>query len=93
MKLVAQTLASAVFGAAFFAAVLFWPAGTLHYWQAWVFLAVFALMTVGTSMILAVRHPDVLARRMKAGPTAATRPAHRVIITATTVLVAVTCVV
>jgi hypothetical protein len=25
--------------------MLFLPAGTLHYWQAWVFLAVFALST------------------------------------------------
>lgn len=93
MKLVAQTLVSAVSGAAFFAAVLFWPAGTLHYWQAWVFLAVFMLSTLGPSIVLAVRHPDVLARRLKAGPTAETRPAQRVIITATTALVAVTFVV
>lgn len=93
MKPIVQTLASAVFGVAFFAAVLFWPAGTFHYWQAWVFLAVFAVTTLGPSIVLAARHPDVLARRMKAGPTAETRPAQRIIITVTMALVAATFVV
>ncbi len=93
MKLIVQTLASAVFGVAFFAAVLFWPAGTFHYWQAWVFLAVFAVTTLGPSIVLAARHPDALARRMNAGPTAETRPAQRIIITVTMALVAATFVV
>ena len=34
MKLALQTLASGVFGIAFFATLLLWPAGTLNYWQA-----------------------------------------------------------
>ncbi|WP_370499802.1 isoprenylcysteine carboxylmethyltransferase family protein [Mycolicibacterium sp. jd] len=90
MKLVAQTLASSVLGAAYFVAVLFWPAGTFDYWQAWVFLAVFIVTTLGPTFFLAVRHPDALARRMKAGPTAETRPAQRLIITLTVVLVTAT---
>lgn len=90
MKIAAQTLASAVLGVAYFVAVLFWPAGTFDYWQAWVFLTVFMVTTLGPSGWLAVRHPDVLARRMKAGPTAETRPAQRLIITLTLVLVTAT---
>ncbi|MDT5104179.1 MAG: hypothetical protein QOI25_1692, partial [Mycobacterium sp.] len=39
MKIVLQTLASGLFGVAFFVVLLFWPAGTLNYWQAWVFIA------------------------------------------------------
>lgn len=90
MKIAAQTLASAVLGVAYFVAVLFWPAGTFDYWQAWVFLTVFMVTTLGPSGWLAVRHPDVLARRMKAGPTAETRPAQRLIITLTLMLVTAT---
>ena len=86
MKLIAQT----VLGLGFFAAVLFWPAGGFDYWQAWVFLAVFIATTIVPSIYLALRHPDALARRMKAGPTAETRPAQRIIMTLTLTLVVAT---
>lgn len=86
MKLIAQT----VLGLAFFIAVLFWPAGTFDYWQAWVFLAVFIATTILPSIYLAVRHPDALARRLKAGPSAETRPAQRIIMTLTVALVVAT---
>ncbi|MBI5338141.1 MAG: isoprenylcysteine carboxylmethyltransferase family protein [Mycolicibacterium rufum] len=82
MKLAVQTATSTVLGLGFFGLVLFLPAGTFHYWQAWVFVAVFAVSTFVPSVYLALRHPDALARRMKAGPTAETRPVQRVIITA-----------
>jgi protein-S-isoprenylcysteine O-methyltransferase Ste14 len=83
VKLAVQTATSIVLGLGFFGLVLFLPAGTFHYWQAWVFVAVFAVSTFVPSVYLAVRYPDALARRMKAGPTAETRPVQRVIITAT----------
>lgn len=86
MKLASQT----VLGLLFFVAVLFWPAGTFDYWQAWVFLAVFIATTIIPSIYLAIRHPDALARRMKAGPTAETRPAQRIIMTLTLTLVVAT---
>lgn len=86
MKLFAQT----VLGLLFFAAVLFWPAGTFDYWQAWVFLAVFIATTILPSVYLAVRHPDALARRMKAGPAAESRPVQRIVMTLTLVLVVAT---
>jgi protein-S-isoprenylcysteine O-methyltransferase Ste14 len=86
MKLIAQT----VLGLVFFVAVLFWPAGTFDYWQAWVFLAVFIATTIVPSIYLAVRHPEALARRLKVGPTAETRPAQRIIITLTLTLVVAT---
>jgi protein-S-isoprenylcysteine O-methyltransferase Ste14 len=83
MKLLWQALVSGVLGLLFFAVLLFGPAGTLNYWQAWVFIAVFLLCTMVPSMYLAVRHPDALARRMHGGPTAETRPLQKIIITAT----------
>lgn len=83
MKLAVQTATSLVLGLVFFALVLFLPAGTFHYWQAWVFVAVFSVSTLVPSLYLAIRHPDALARRLKAGPTAESRPAQRIIVTLT----------
>ena len=83
MKIAVQTLASALFGLAFFAALLFWPAGTLDYWQAWVFIAVFMVSTMVPSLYLAVKDPAALQRRMKAGPMAESRVAQKLIITGT----------
>jgi protein-S-isoprenylcysteine O-methyltransferase Ste14 len=87
MKIAVQTLASAVFGVAFFAALLFWPAGTLDYWQAWVFIAVFMVATLVPSLYLAVKDPAALQRRMKAGPMAESRGLQKLIITGTIVAV------
>lgn len=87
MKLGLQTLVSILFGFAFFAVLLFWPAGTLDYWQAWAFIAVFIAATMIPSIYLAVKDPAALRRRMKAGPTAETRAVQRVAIVGTVVSV------
>ena len=60
---------------------IFLTAWTLNYWQAWVFISVFAASSTIHGLILLKYAPDVLARRMKAGPTAETRPVQRVIMT------------
>lgn len=93
MRIGFQTAASMVFGLLFFGVLLFWPAGTFDYWQAWLFIAVFTATTIVPSIHLAVRNPVTMQRRMKAGPTAETRPVQRVIISATVVSVVVTLVV
>lgn len=87
MKLALQTMASAVFGLLFFGVALFWPAGTFHYWQAWVFIAVFMSVTLVSSLYLSIKDPAALQRRMHAGPTAETRLLQKVIISATIVSV------
>ncbi|MDR3659613.1 MAG: isoprenylcysteine carboxylmethyltransferase family protein [Mycobacterium sp.] len=79
MKLALQALGSAALGVVFFAVLLCGPAGTIHYWQAWVFIAVFMIATMGPSMYLAIKRPDALARRMHAGPGAETRPVQKVV--------------
>jgi len=82
MKLALQSAGSVLFGLVFFSVSLSVPAGTVHYWQAWVFIGVFIFATMGPSIYIAVTDPAALARRMQAGPTAETRPAQRIIITA-----------
>ena len=63
-----QSIIQAVFGFAFFIALIFGTAGTFHYWQGWVFLVVFAASTIGFTVYLAIYDKPLLERRLKAGP-------------------------
>lgn len=81
MKTMGKGLISAALGLVAFGLLLFLPAGTLHYWQAWVFLAVFALATWIPSVYLLRTNPAALDRRMRAGPLAETRTLQRIVIT------------
>lgn len=93
MKLALQTVGASVFGLLFFGVALFVPAWTFDYWQAWVFIAVFTAASLISCGYLVVRDPAALQRRLKAGPTAETRPAQRIIISAIVLSVAATVVV
>lgn len=80
MKIAAQTAITSVLGIGVFMLLLFVPAGTLIYWQGWVFLAVFMVATLVPSVYLARHDPEALKRRMTAGPTNEHRPVQRVVI-------------
>ena len=56
------------------------PAGTLNYWQAWVFLAVFAVASLGPYIHLSRIDPAAVERRKHAGPTAEARPVQKVVV-------------
>ena len=70
---------SVVLFAAFMAALLFGMAGTLRYWQAWVYLFLLLGLSALLTQELLRRDPALLERRMKGGPQAERRPAQRVI--------------
>ena len=59
--------------------LLFVPAGTASYWQAWVYLAIFIGASGLTTLDLMRRDPALLERRMRAGPVAEKRFAQRII--------------
>jgi protein-S-isoprenylcysteine O-methyltransferase Ste14 len=59
--------------------LLFVPAGSIRYWQAWVYLSVFMGASVLTTIDLMTRDPALLKRRMRGGPTAEKQPTQRVI--------------
>src|SRR5947208_7467004 len=50
--------------------LLFVPAGTIQYWQAWMYLAIFTGASVLTSLYLMKKDPALLRRRMTGGQTA-----------------------
>lgn len=79
--------AQSVLGLVAFAALLFVPAGTLNYWQAWVFLAVFCTASLSTVYWLK-KDPAALERRMHAGPAAETRTVQKVVAAGVYVLMA-----
>jgi protein-S-isoprenylcysteine O-methyltransferase Ste14 len=59
--------------------VLFVSAGTVCYWQGWVYLAIFMGASAASTLDLQRRDPALLERRMRGGPTAEPRPAQKVI--------------
>ena len=50
------------------AILVFLPAGTLDFWQAWILLPVFALSIVWITVYFLKRDPKLIERRLKAGP-------------------------
>lgn len=81
MKTGLQATGTALIGLVVFGLMLFLPAWTFNYWQAWVFIAVFTISTSVPSIYLSLKNPAALERRMHAGPTAETRTVQKIIIT------------
>jgi protein-S-isoprenylcysteine O-methyltransferase Ste14 len=65
------------------AALLFILAGTLDYWQAWTFLAVYVALSVAITLHLAKKDPRLLERRMGGGPFAEKRTSQKIIMSVT----------
>lgn len=65
--------------------LLFVPARTIGYWQAWVYLAIFFGASALTTGFLLRRDRALLERRMRGGPTAEKRPVERVIMAFTSI--------
>ncbi|QUR68536.1 methyltransferase family protein [Mycobacterium spongiae] len=82
MKTGLRAALSSVVGLVILGVALFLSAGTLNYWQAWVFIAVFAFGTIISSRYLARTAPAALQRRKRGGPRAETRMVQKFIVTA-----------
>src|SRR5262245_1116631 len=65
--------------------LVFIPAWTVHYWQAWVYLSIFMGASLLTTLDLMKRDPALLERRMSGGPTAEKRPAQKFIMLCTSI--------
>lgn len=65
------------------ASLVFAAAGTLRYWQAWTFLAVYFAASLAISLYLIRKDPALLARRMSGGPFAEKEPVQRLIMSGT----------
>ncbi len=61
------------------ALLIFAPAGTLRYWQGWVYWGLCLLAFGGITLYLIRNDPELLARRMKGGSGAEIRPVQKLI--------------
>jgi Mn2+/Fe2+ NRAMP family transporter len=61
--------------------VVFTSAGTVRYWEAWVYLVLFFGVSAVMILYLMRRDPALLERRLSGGPVAEKRTAQRVIMT------------
>src|SRR5690349_10165582 len=61
------------------ALALFLSAGSLNYWQAWVYLAVFAGCTILITAYLVKNDRELLAGRVQAGPIAETQRMQQIL--------------
>lgn len=80
MKTISRLLVFGVVEIVVFGAMVFLPAGTFNYWQAWVFLVVVLLSAWAPSIYLLRADPVALEGRMSGGPAAETRMAQKVVI-------------
>jgi protein-S-isoprenylcysteine O-methyltransferase Ste14 len=78
-KLYSRAVRSTILGAMVMAALLFLSAGTLNYWQGWVFFALFFVASSATGVYLAIYNPVLLERRMSVGPTAEKETSQKLI--------------
>ncbi len=58
--------------------LLFGCAGTVAYWQAWVYLGIFFGAALLITLYLAKREPALLERRVRGGPTAEKEPSQKI---------------
>jgi len=61
------------------AALIFIPARTLAYWQAWIFLGVYFAASLAITVYLMIKDPELLARRMSGGPAAEKEKTQKII--------------
>jgi protein-S-isoprenylcysteine O-methyltransferase Ste14 len=74
-------LRSSILGTAAFIALIFVPVGTFHYWQGWVYVAVWVMVSGAYTVYLVKHDPALLKRRTEAGFSHEKEPAQKVIIT------------
>jgi protein-S-isoprenylcysteine O-methyltransferase Ste14 len=80
MKTAVKLGVSSVIGLVVLGFILFYPAGTFNYWQAWVFIVIFTIATIVPSLYLGRTNPAALQRRMHGGPLAEGRTVQKFII-------------
>lgn len=77
-KLLLLSLLNFVIGSVMLGLLLFLPAGTIDYWQAWVFIVVFSASANGIGIYLSIKDPALLERRKNITRAAPASSAQRI---------------
>ncbi len=78
-RLVLNSIGTFLTGVALLGLLLFLPAWTLNYWQAWAFIFVFLVCVNAIGVYLSIKDPALLERRKKVGPGAERNVAQQII--------------
>src|SRR5262245_15621934 len=78
-KLTARTIRASITGIIGYGVLVFLPAWTFDYWQAWALLVTFIVVSTPVTIWLAMRDPKLLEQRMNVGPGAEQTPAQKII--------------
>ena len=79
-KLILPALGNLLLGVIALGVVLFLPAWTLNYWQAWVFDILFMGLVTVTGVYFSIKDPALMERRKQAGPAAEQSTGQKIII-------------
>ena len=66
IKLALQAVIKFIMGLAVFMSLLLIPAGTLSYWNAWLLLALLFIPIFSVGLVLFIKNPDLLRKRLQA---------------------------
>ena len=66
LKLFIQALTKFLFGLLLVGVLLFLPAGTFDYWQAWLFIGILFGPMFIAGIVLMIRQPELLRKRLDA---------------------------
>lgn len=80
MSMNLRVAVQSVLGLVALGALLFVPAGTFNYWQAWVFLTVYSVMAIVSTAYLLRKDQAVVERRMRIGKKAESRPVQKAVV-------------
>ncbi len=75
-----SVIRASIFGIAAFIALIFIPAGTLHYWQGWTYLVTWIIVGTAYTVYVARHDPALLKRRTEAGVSHEKEPAQKIVI-------------
>jgi protein-S-isoprenylcysteine O-methyltransferase Ste14 len=78
-KLILSTLQTFAIGTLVLGLLLFLPAWTLNYWQAWLFILVFQICVNAIGLYLSINDPALLERRKQVGPAAEQSKVQKII--------------
>ncbi len=78
-NLLVKTLAGFAFLMAMLGVAIFLPAGSLNFWQAWIYLANWAVCVIFITAYLIKNDQELLAGRIKSGAAAETRTSQKII--------------
>ena len=63
-KLLIQSLTKFLLGVAILGLLIFFPAGSLHYWQGWLLMGILFIPMFVAGIVMMVKSPELLRKRL-----------------------------